>query len=125
MRFEWMLFFQGGMFMLDLVQRKTQLLQRKAELTLRLRNIETELDAHQSKDWAELATERESDEVLEGMGVAGKLELAMIEAALQRISAGEYGFCAACGEEISAKRLDVLPYTPVCKDCAARNAEHK
>lgn len=111
--------------MLDLDQRHMQLVRRRLELRGRLRDIEAELEAHQSKDWAELATERESDEVLEGMGVSGKREIAMIEAALRRISAGEYGFCAVCGDEISEKRLDVLPYTPVCKDCAARNAARK
>ncbi|MCA0043549.1 TraR/DksA family transcriptional regulator [Celeribacter litoreus] len=108
--------------MIDLDSRRGQLLARKEELTVRLREIDAELDAHQSKDWEELATEREGDEVLEGMGASGKAEIAMINAALERISEGEYGFCAVCGEEISEKRLDVLPYTPVCKDCAARNA---
>ncbi|MBW6417397.1 TraR/DksA C4-type zinc finger protein [Celeribacter sp. PS-C1] len=103
-------------------KRRAQLLDRKAELTERLQEIDAELDSHQSKDWEELATEREGDEVLEGMGASGKAEIAMINAALARMDAGEYGFCAVCGEEISSERLDVLPYTPVCRDCAARNA---
>lgn len=103
-------------------KRRVQLLDRKAELTERLQEIDAELDSHQSKDWEELATEREGDEVLEGMGASGKAEIAMINAALARMDAGEYGFCAVCGEEISSERLDVLPYTPVCRDCAARNA---
>ncbi|WP_321363273.1 TraR/DksA C4-type zinc finger protein [uncultured Celeribacter sp.] len=102
--------------------RRAQLLDRKAELTDRLEEIDAELESHQSKDWEELATEREGDEVLESMGASGKAEIAMINAALERMDAGDYGFCAVCGEEISAERLDVLPYTPVCRECAARNA---
>ncbi|SFI91680.1 TraR/DksA family transcriptional regulator [Celeribacter neptunius] len=109
--------------MINLETRRAQLLDRKAELTERLTEIDAELDAHQSKDWEELATEREADEVLEGMGASGKAEIVMINAALARIDEGEYGYCARCGEEISAERLDVLPYTPMCRDCAARTGK--
>lgn len=105
---------------MNLEKRQAQLKSRRAELVERLAEIEAELDSHQSKDWEDMATEREGDEVLEGMGTSGKAEIAMIDAALGRIETGEYGFCASCGEEISEKRLDVLPYTPICKNCAAR-----
>ncbi|KAA0920268.1 TraR/DksA family transcriptional regulator [Aquicoccus porphyridii] len=95
------------------------LLTRLSELDQRLHEIEEELDAHQSKDWEELATEREDDEVLEGLGLAGQEEIRRIRAALQRIRDGEYGICTKCGEQIPEARLDVLPYTPFCKTCAA------
>lgn len=99
--------------------RKAQLQSRLAELRGRLDSIEQELDSHQSQDWEELATEREGDEVLETMGVTGQHEIRMIEAALQRIDEGEYGYCAKCGAEIGEDRLDVLPWTPFCRKCAA------
>ena len=47
------------------------------------------------------------------------LELRRIAAALQRIDAGEYGYCAACGEAIAPKRLALDPTAPNCVDCAA------
>jgi len=98
--------------------RKAQLEARLMQLNARLAEIETELDSHMSPDWEELATERETDEVLEGMGVSGQQEIRAIEAALARIAAGEYGFCVKCGAEISAERLDAVPYTPFCRNCA-------
>lgn len=98
--------------------RKAQLEARLADLKGRLAGIEAELDSHQTADWEDLATEREGDEVLEGMGLSGQQEIRQIEAALQRIAAGEYGFCAKCGAEIGAARLDVLPFTPFCRTCA-------
>jgi RNA polymerase-binding transcription factor DksA len=98
---------------------KTVLLKRLAELDERLHDIEAELDAHQSKDWEELAVEREDDEVLEGLGRSGEVEITRIRAALRRIRDGEYGICTKCGDEISQARLDVLPDTPFCKTCAA------
>ena len=99
--------------------RKAQLEARLADLKGRLTGIEDELDSHDAKDWEDLATERESDEVLESMGVSGQQEIRQIEAALDRIADGEYGFCVKCGAEISQERLDVLPQTPFCRNCAA------
>lgn len=104
--------------MATLRDRKRQLLNRLAELDGRLHDIESELDAHQSRDWGELAIEREEDEVLEGMGAAGLAEVRQIRAALARIEDGSYGFCARCGAEIAEERLDVVPATPFCHICA-------
>ena len=98
--------------------RKTQLQTRLADLQSRLDRIDDELGSHQAQDWEDLATEREEDEVLEGMGLSGQAEIRQIEAALARIDAGEYGFCAKCGAAIAQERLDVLPQTPFCRDCA-------
>ncbi|NEY89078.1 TraR/DksA family transcriptional regulator [Tabrizicola oligotrophica] len=100
-------------------QRKAQLEARLADLKSRLVGIEAELDSHNAQDWEDLATERETDEVLQDLGNAGQLEMRQIEAALQRIEDGEYGFCAKCGAEISEDRLDLLPQTPFCRSCAA------
>lgn len=104
--------------MKTLAERREQLIARLADLDERLTEIEDELDSHQSKDWEELATEREGDEVLEQMGVSGQAEIRKIKAALARVDAGEYGFCVTCGGEISQERLDLIPHTPFCKRCA-------
>ena len=60
--------------------------------------------------------------MLEGIGVSGQQELRMIEAALQRIAAGDYGDCVTCGAEIAEERLDLLPFTPFCRHCAQQKA---
>lgn len=46
--------------------------------------------------------------------------VAAIEAAEHRLDQGCYGICTGCGEAISRERLEVLPATPTCVDCAAR-----
>lgn len=109
---------EGEREMTAIIDRKAQLLARLGDLNARLASIETELDSHHNADWEELAVEREGDEVLESMGVSGQQELRMIEAALQRIDSGEYGFCMKCGAVIREERLDVLPFTPFCQSCA-------
>jgi RNA polymerase-binding transcription factor DksA len=104
--------------MIDVEKYEQVLKARMAELDERLHDIEAELGSHQSKDWEELAVEREEDEVLEGIGTSGLAEIERIRAALARIEAGEFGVCVRCGEEISPERLDVLPATPFCRNCA-------
>ena len=47
-----------------------------------------------------------------------QIELKRIEAALERLGEGEFGFCAQCGEDIAAKRLELDPTNPICIDCA-------
>ncbi|HLQ18889.1 MAG TPA: TraR/DksA C4-type zinc finger protein [Tabrizicola sp.] len=98
--------------------RKSALERRLVELGVRLEAIEEELDSHQNRDWEELATERETDEVLEATGLAGKAEIRQIRAALVRIDDESYGLCTRCGEPIAESRLDLLPWTPLCRSCA-------
>ena len=99
--------------------RKAQLEARKAELESRLNEIEHTLDAPAPHDDEDRATEREEDEVLESLGSTGLKEIQMIDAALGRIAEGTYGECAKCGNDIGEARLDLLPFTPFCRDCAA------
>lgn len=99
--------------------RKDQLEARLASLNTRLQGIGAELESHNAQDWEDLATERETDEVLEDLGASGKLEIRQIMAALARVASGEYGFCTKCGAAVGDERLDLLPHTPFCRNCAA------
>ena len=105
--------------MTDVAKFRTILEARLKELEARLQEIDEELDSHQSKDWEELATERESDEVLEHEGTLGQDEIAKIKAALIRMEEEEFGYCVGCGKEIAEERLAVVPHTPFCRTCAA------
>ena len=104
--------------MTSIEARKVQLEQRLQDLNSRLQRIGDELEQPVSDDFSEQATEREDEEVLEELGTAGEQEIRMIDAALERIEDGTYGVCANCGEPISEARLDILPQTPFCRNCA-------
>jgi DnaK suppressor protein len=41
-----------------------------------------------------------------------------IDSALAKIEAGSYGVCEKCGGEIPAARLEALPATSLCVECA-------
>jgi RNA polymerase-binding protein DksA len=44
--------------------------------------------------------------------------LQSIDDALQRIEDGTYGVCSNCGKPIGEERLEALPWTNLCIDCA-------
>ena len=48
------------------------------------------------------------------------MEIRKIDAALQRIDGGEFGWCEACGEMIAVKRLEIDPTTLLCVGCASQ-----
>ena len=45
-------------------------------------------------------------------------ELEQINRALKRIALDEYGQCLSCGEDIDLARLDIIPTTMTCIQCA-------
>ncbi len=47
-----------------------------------------------------------------------KARLNQIDAAVQRIEGGEFGYCVTCGEEIAPKRLAHDPAAATCIGCA-------
>jgi RNA polymerase-binding transcription factor DksA len=47
-------------------------------------------------------------------------ELAEVEQAFQRLEAGEYGVCKACGKRIPDERLDAMPAARFCVEDQAR-----
>lgn len=46
--------------------------------------------------------------------------LSKVNRALDLVAAGTYGTCESCGTSIPVERLDVLPYSTLCVDCASR-----
>jgi DnaK suppressor protein len=44
-------------------------------------------------------------------------ELEAIEEALHRLDNGTYGYCEVCGQSIEPRRLEIMPETPLCRNC--------
>lgn len=97
---------------------RDRLLARRAELIGSLAEIADQLDDPMPRDWEDAASERQGDEVLSALGHAERAEVRRIDAALGRIADGSYGTCVKCGEEIAPARLEALPDTPHCVNCA-------
>ena len=95
--------------------RKLELLERHGRISKHTRHREEPLP----QDFAEQAIELENQELLEALDAEVADELRQIERALDRLEAGEYNQCKACGEDIPEARLEALPTTSLCVDCAA------
>ncbi len=54
---------------------------------------------------------------------SGEQMLEDVEAALRRILDGSFGTCQDCGRDIAPARLNAIPFTPWCADCAAMHEE--
>ncbi|WP_136441017.1 TraR/DksA family transcriptional regulator [Pacificoceanicola onchidii] len=100
-------------------KNKLMLLTRLRELGARLTEIEQTLLKEHSRDWEEMAVEREDEEMLESLGTASQAEIGHIRRALERLNEGSYGYCDKCGEEIAPARLEAVPYAVLCHACAS------
>jgi DnaK suppressor protein len=97
------------------------LIQREAELAAEVRAAEHAVEAsdgvHDLKDDAENAADAE----LHDAEVRRDLdELTAVRAALQRLEAGQYGVCEACGADIDPLRLEAQPMAARCLACQSK-----
>jgi DnaK suppressor protein len=85
-------------------------------------DVLTEVSAASSVgDDIDAAVHSANDEVCSRLIEMESQELDQIELALERIRAKVYGRCEFCGGQISAARLDALPYTDSCINCQREN----
>ena len=58
----------------------------------------------------------------ENRALVGQLEetLTEVERALAKLDDGTYGVCEVCGKDIGEARLEAMPATRYCIDCASR-----
>ena len=107
---------------IDVDAMKARLLEMKAELARLAHEHEHDSDVVELDQTTQGRLSRM--DALQGQAMAQEVarrreaEIRRIDAALQRIEDGEYGYCVTCGEEVATKRLELDPATPNCIDCA-------
>jgi DnaK suppressor protein len=78
-------------------------------------SVETSTDGIQ--DIADQATSAYTKEFLLSIGDAERRTLKQVDEALQKIQQETYGLCEVCGEMISERRLEALPFAKLCIAC--------
>ncbi len=104
-----------------MTNRKSELETLKADLSARLSRYKSHQHREEGaldKDFAEQANQTQNDEVVDSLETETRAELLQVEHALERIESGEGDLCEVCGKTIDPRRLQVLPYTTLCVDCA-------
>ena len=63
----------------------------------------------------------ETVERAQSMAVGASLRelLEQVTSALEKVENGTYGVCDVCGNNITKKRLEALPWATLCKECRA------
>ena len=54
-----------------------------------------------------------------------RTKLRKVELALKRISTGDFGICAACGDTIGLKRLQAVPWAINCIECQEQSEQDR
>jgi RNA polymerase-binding transcription factor len=114
---------RGGIPVMDkkrLDYYKKKLVARREELMRTIARTEEEgrqADDDQTVDLADKAANSYTKEFLFGMTNTDRTILNMIDEALKRIKANEYGLCANCQEEMQQKRLEAVPWAKHCVTC--------
>ena len=99
----------------ELETRKQELQARQERVSKHTRHREDPLP----QDFAEQAVELENGETLVALDQELAQELKKIDRAISRIDADNYMNCETCGEAIGEKRLQALPTSVQCIDCAS------
>ena len=107
---------------LDVYKKKLQA--RRSEIVLKLstlsnesRDVETDI----AQDVVDKAESSYTKEFLLSLSDAERDQLFQIDAALKRIESKDFGYCQMCQKEIGKKRLNALPWTPLCIECQQKS----
>jgi RNA polymerase-binding protein DksA len=107
----------------ELESIKKELLSLQEELLGRVERTHHHLHEREervSANFSDQSQEMESQALVSALDAEGREELKLIETALERMTAGTFGTCQKCGEEVQAARLEAVPYTRYCINCASQ-----
>jgi len=106
----------------DLQIYRTLLLNKKAELQVALETSSLRLAETREKAGAR------PDQILQEASVSVLMnrvlfgQLRQVAEALDRLEAGDYGYCVTCGDPIEAKRLQSVFWTQYCLVCREKES---
>jgi RNA polymerase-binding transcription factor DksA len=106
----------------DMAQLKARLIERRNEIfERRHQHRDTWERLHEAEnEFEETAQKAHMSQGLAQLDASEKNEIEAIDRALGRMETGDYGYCDGCGDRISPKRLEALPFVPFCTRCAER-----
>src|SRR3954466_5378012 len=80
-------------------------------------DYEREAGQDVSQDPADIASNAYTKDLLFSQSTNERGILRLVEEALRRIDAGDFGYCVSCEEEILERRLDAVPWARHCIKC--------
>ena len=82
-----------------------------------------EMESNVAQDVVDKAETSYTKEFLLSLSDGEREQLLLIDEALKRLEHNEFGLCQLCHQDIGAKRLEAIPWTPYCIDCQEKAEE--
>jgi DnaK suppressor protein len=109
---------------LDLAAVEATLLARREELRARIAELAKTPERGALLGFGKRIGDGTTEAIsrLTDIGVGGSLEVseARVARALEKLEDGTYGMCDRCGEPIAPARVEALPDSVLCIECARR-----
>lgn len=102
-----------------LLERKREINHQLSEFYSESKEVETGI----AQDIGDKAESSYTKEFLLSLSDSERKKIALIDQALKRVETAEFGICQSCGVNINKKRLDVVPWTPLCIACQQKEEE--
>lgn len=93
---------------------------RKRELFIQIAHLKMGNKVQEERviEPGDAAQKEDLTRLLDHLIERGKEEIREINLAFERMAAGKFGICEICGRQIQSKRLNALPVTRLCLECA-------
>lgn len=114
---------KGRMDKKTLEQYRKKLIEKRKELKqayTKNRHYGRESDEGGTQDLADKASSSYTKEFLYSLSNTERTIIENVEEAIERMNEGAYGTCMECGEKISKKRLEAVPWAMYCVPCQER-----
>ncbi len=102
-----------------------KLFSRRKEILEHARNLKDQwlADNYSQTEFGDKAQQEYTYLNLNKLDVQARKEVQIIDRALDKMQFGDYGICENCGQEISEKRLQALPWATMCVECVQKLEE--
>ncbi len=103
----------------DLERLRQLLVARRTTMEATIARLQQDLrsSADTSADPVDHAVSSYEKHELHQQADQSRRQLRLLDDALQRLDAGNYGECAACGNDIAIARLEAIPWARYCVTC--------
>lgn len=102
-----------------LLEQKDKIVKKLSQFYNESKEVETDI----AQDVVDKAESSYTKEFLLSLSDAEREQLRLLDAALRRLETAGFGLCQMCGQPISKKRLNALPWTPYCINCQQKKEE--
>ncbi len=104
-----------------LLEAKNQFIRKIGQTFSESNEIETDV----AQDLADKAESSYTKEFLLSLSDTERRQLLQIDDAIRTLEKGSYGLCQNCGQAISKKRMEALPWATLCIDCQQKLEKEK